>query len=553
MPGDLQPTSPRVLIVDNEEDIVDLYRELVTLWGYSPVIAQGVGNDLLEDARKKARESRCQMALVDMRLVDNFDDDDMSGLNLIKDIKPAATIIVSSYGTTELAVDIVKNSGAVDFFGKSDDPDKLKSKMDTVAGEICAARRATIIEPPEILDLIARTLFEPAKQIPLEAHDQILDLLVRLFPKAKKLRLEKTSATIVSSDFSTVPRPRSVVLLAYEDELQPVIVKVARAEKIRKEVGNFEEHIKGRLVGKHNTIFIEHMELWDIGGIRLSYVDALEGTFSSFVVSQSIEQIRESLEKFFLKTWSAHYERASDVPEVSLFQLYCQVWGRDWVGRACKASLPDASAQMSPHLWKIAKAQDPLEWIKVIIENEGGDRDPTMVKETKIAVIHGDLHADNLLIDDTHYCWVVDFERTGRGHILQDFIELETDIITRIACARDVFPSFYHFCVIVAGACIIDDPVFATPPFDDDETRKLLEVIEVIRRLAVQCTGITDFRQYLLGLYFNTIFRATITSQEHNGNREMKELRAWMLACILSHRLSAWDAPWPPKQWNRLP
>jgi hypothetical protein len=348
-----------------------------------------------------------------------------------------------------------------------------------------------------------------------------------------------------------VPRPRSVVLRVYEDDLQPMIVKIARREKIQKEVENFEKHIRGRLVGKHNTIFIEHVELWDIGGVRLSYVDALEGPFSSFVVSQPIEQIKESLEKFFLKTWSAHYQRASDVPNVSLFQLYCQVWDRDWVERARKAPLLDASMQMSPHLWELAKAQDPLEWIKFIVDNEGSDRDPTMVKETKIAVIHGDLHADNLLMDDTCYCWVVDFERTGKGHILQDFIELETDIITRIACAKDVFPSFYHFCVTVAGARVIDDPVFATPSFDD-ETRKLLEVIEVIRRLAVQCTGITDFRQYLLGLYFNTIFRATITSQEHKSNREMKELRAWMLASILSYRLAAWDAPWPPEQWNRM-
>jgi ActR/RegA family two-component response regulator len=553
MSNEIKPTCPRVLIVDNEEDIVELYRELVTFWGYSPIVAEGIGSALLEDAGKKARAFRCQMALVDMRLVDNFDDDDMSGLNLIKAIEPAKTIIVSGYGTTDLAVDIVKNSGAADFFEKSDDPDKLKSKMDKLAGEICAVRRATVVESPEILNLVARTLFDPIKDLPAEAHDQALDVLVRLFPNAKKLRLEKTNPAIVSSDFSTVPRPRSVVALAHEDELQPVIVKIARAEKIKKEVGNFEEYIKGRLVGKHNTIFIEHVELWDIGGVRLSYVDALEGSFSSFVVSQPIEQIRESLEKFFLKTWSAHYQRASDVPNVSLFQLYCQVWDRDWVDRASKASMPDASDIMPDHLWKLAERQTPLEWFKTIVDNEGSERDPSRVAETKIAVTHGDLHADNLLMDDTRYCWVVDFERTRRGHVLQDFIELESDIITRIACARDVFPSFYHFCVTVAGARAIDEPVPATPPFDDDETRKLLEVIEVIRRLAVQCTGITDFRQYLLGLYFNTIFRATIKSQEHKSSREMKELRAWMLASILSHRLAAWNEPWPPEQWNRVP
>jgi ActR/RegA family two-component response regulator len=553
MSNDSKTTLPRVLIVDNEEQTVELYRNLVTLWGYSPIVAEGIGSALMEDAGEKAKAFRCQMALVDMRLVDNFDDDDMSGLNLIKDIEPARTIIVSGYGTLDLAVEIVKNKGAADFFEKSDDPDKLKAKLDTVAREICAVRRTTIVEPTEILNLIARTLFDPIKDLPVEAHDQALDVLVRLFPNAKRLRLEKTSSTVVSSDFSTVPRPRSVVVLAYEDELQPVIVKIARAEKIKKEVGNFEEYVRGRLVGKHNTIFIEHVELWDIGGVRLSYVDALEGTFSNFVITQPVEQIRESLEKFFLKTWSDHYKKASEVPNISLFELYCQVWDRDWVERACKASMPDASEIMPPHFWELAEKQTPLDWFKTIVDNEGSERDPSRVSETKIAVTHGDLHADNLLMDDTRYCWVVDFERTRRGHVLQDFIELESDIITRIACARDIFPSFYHFCVTVAGARAIDEPFRAIPPFADDETRKLLEVIAVIRRLAVQCTGIADFRQYLLGLYFNTIFRATITSQEHKQNREMKELRAWMLASILSHRLAAWNDPWTPEQWNRMP
>jgi hypothetical protein len=178
--------------------------------------------------------------------------------------------------------------------------------------------------------------------------------------------------------------------------------------------------------------------------------------------------------------------------------------------------------------------------------------DPSMVAATKIAVTHGDLHADNLLMDDTRYCWVVDFERTGKGHALQDFIELESDIINRIACARDVFPSFYHFCMTIAGSHTLGDPLPVSPFLADGETRKLLEVISVIRRLAVQCTDITDFRQYLLGLYFNTIFRATITSQEQKQKKELKDLRAWMLAGILCQRLAFWEEPWPPREWTKF-
>jgi ActR/RegA family two-component response regulator len=547
MSHDPKTILPRVLIVDNEEQIVELYQEFMDVWGYSAVIAEGVGNDLLEDARRKAREARCQMALVDMRLADNFDDEDTSGLSLIKDLKPAETIIISGFGTLDLALETVKNRGAADFFEKSDDPDKLKTKMDKVSGEICAARKDTIIGPPDILELTMRTLFDPAKHIPAEAHDQVLDVLVCLFPKARVLRLEKMSSAIGSSDFSTAPRPRSVVLRVYEDDLQPMIVKIARREKIQKEVENFEKYIRGRLVGKHNPVLEGHVELWDIGGIKLSYVGSIEETFANFVSTQPIEKITQSLENFFWQTWSGHYKNAKGRLNSSLLSLYCEVWERDWVNRAHNYILPDASDLMPLHLWEMARHHDPLDWLKVMIQNEGSEHDPSMVEATCTAITHGDLHADNLLIDDTHHGWVVDFERTGEGHVLQDFIELESDIITRIACAREEFPAFYHFCVAIVSTDSLEEPPHETSSREDEETRKLLETIAAIRSLAVRCTQITDLRQYLLGLYFNTIFRATIAVREQ---KQIKDLRAWMLASVLCHRLAHWNQPWPPEEWK---
>jgi len=548
MLDDSKKVRPRVLLVDNEEQIVELYQELIEFWGYSAVVAEGVGKGLLKDAKEKAREFRCQMALVDMRLADNFDEDDTSGLELIKEIKPAETIIVSGYGTLDLALETVKNRGAADFFEKSDDPDKLKAKMDKVAGQICASHKTTIIGPPEILHLTTRTLFD-AKQVPIEAHDQVLDVLVRLFPNARSLRLEKMTSTTVSSDFSTVPRPRSVVLQVYEDDLQPMIVKIARLEKIKKEVGNFEKYIKGRLVGNHVPHLEGSVELWDIGGIKLSYVNSIEETFTNFVFKQPIEIIAQSLEFFFGRTWAMHYSRANDVSKTSLFDMYCEVWGHEWFIRAKDYVMPAVLDGVHPASWHSIPKSNPIDWLKEIYRNNGMESDPTLVNTSRRAVTHGDLHADNLLIDDTHNGWVVDFERTGEGHALQDFIELEADIITRIAGAREDFPSYYDFCIAIAAAHTLEDPLPKHLFPADDQTRKLLDVINVIRNLAVQCTKITDFRQYLLGLYFNTIFRATITPQE---KQRIKDLRAWMLASILCHRLACWNDPWPPEQWRNL-
>lgn len=540
-------TPPRILIVDNEERTVRLYKDFMDVWGYSAVTAQGTGSALIEDAIIKAAGFRCQLALVDMRLIDNFDEEDTSGLKLIEKIKPAATIIVSGYGTLQLALETVQNRGAFDFFEKSDDPAILKSKLDKIAQKICASHKQMSIGPSEILISAARTLFDSGN--PIEYQDQIFDVFARLFPDAVSLRLEKMNSSIASSDFSTVPRPRSVILRAYEDELQPVIIKIARRQKISKEIERFNKHIKGRLVGKYHPTLDGHADLWDIGGIKLSNVGTIEETFANFISNQPIQKIEQSLKHFFSQTWSDHYNRAKDKSNISLFGLYCEVWDRDWYKRANDFTIPNPSNTMGLALWQKVRAHNPLEWLRSMAENEGNENDPSMVKETRTAVTHGDLHADNLLVDDSQHGWVVDFERSGEGHALQDFIELESDIITRIACAREEFPAFYHFCLTIASAHSIDDTPLDNPSQTNDETQKLLDTIAVIRRLAVQCTKITDARQYLLGLYFNTVFRATIISREQHRK---SELRAWMLASILCQRLSHWDEAWPPKEWDNL-
>ncbi|MCB9075975.1 MAG: protein kinase [Anaerolineaceae bacterium] len=42
------------------------------------------------------------------------------------------------------------------------------------------------------------------------------------------------------------------------------------------------------------------------------------------------------------------------------------------------------------------------------------------------AIIHGDLHPGNILIDDAGRAWLIDFDHVREGHVLFDFIRLET-------------------------------------------------------------------------------------------------------------------------------
>ncbi len=535
--------APRVLIVDNDIETVQVFQDLVTHWGFKPIIARGEGTALLDDAVYKAHANRCQLALLDMRLIDDFDEDDQSGLDLISQIKPAESIIVSGFGDIPTVLDIILERGAVNFVGKGEGPLAMKKALIKEAAKICASKRGLSIGPESIITSIAKNLF--MAEVETEHRDQILDALARLFPDAQSLTLERMNPITASPDFVTAPRPRSVVLKVYENDLQPVLIKLARLAKIHKEASRFLKFIKGRLDGNYTPVYGGHVDLWDIGGIKFSYVGHIEQTFGYFAQTQPLEKIKNTLERFFLETWAPQYQRAREVENISLFDLYCSVLEKDWVERIEQSGKSEPEKLMGKELWDKIHAPDPIEWIQTrIIHNH--EHDVSRVERSLIAITHGDLHADNLLIDTLGNAWVVDFERSGEGHALQDFIELESDMINRITSHRESFPGFHRLCIAIAAPKTLD-AIETNFQFDSPNTEKVLQIISIIRTLARQCTNFNDSYQYLMGLFFNTLFRATIIKDEENA---IGRQRALMLASILCHRLDHWNEAWPPEEWK---
>lgn len=132
----------RVLVVENEPASLEMYRRLLMVSQCEPIVAVGVGAQLLEDAMAKARAHRCQVALVDMRLFDNRDKGDTSGLDLIADLRPTVAIVVSAFGDERTIHDALRIRGAFDFFAKSDDPHKLSALVLQAAESACLCRHS---------------------------------------------------------------------------------------------------------------------------------------------------------------------------------------------------------------------------------------------------------------------------------------------------------------------------------------------------------------------------------------------------------------------------
>jgi thiamine kinase-like enzyme/CheY-like chemotaxis protein len=535
---------PRVLIVDNDPRARVSYQALLMYWGYEPILAMGEGKSLFNDALLMAKRTRCALGLIDLRLLDDFNEEDTSGLKLAREIGPVKSIILSGYSNQKILREIIDNYKDVNFISKSDSPETIRQVLDTEARKVSAEKRGLQFSNINVLNQITHTALG---SLTSEYPDQIADVFAQLFPKALNLKLEKLDSRPFPSRISTVPRPQSVVLKVYEEDLEPVIVKLARAKKIQIEADRYYEFISGRVTRGFTAHLERHAILWDIGGALYSYVGDFDvQTFSRYYEEKPIEDIEEALRSFFTVSWFKHYAKAHDQQNVSLFDLYNNVWG-DWYEKRVKKFTPTSNL-IANGIHENLGLPEPIEWFKDKI-SENREKDLSRVRETRIAVTHGDLHGDNLLIDSKKNAWVIDFERSGEGHILQDFIELESDIINRLEAHNDNLLSYYRLCVIVAKQTMIQQLEKSEMEFSDLRIHKALQTISIIRSLANQCTGLADAREYLLGLLFNTIFRATIAYNEHDNERQN---RALLLASIFCHRLEHWDDPWPPEEWKSL-
>jgi len=175
------------------------------------------------------------------------------------------------------------------------------------------------------------------------------------------------------------------------------------------------------------------------------------------------------------------------------------------------------------------------------------------------ALTHGDLWGENILVErEGEHCWVIDYERTGPGHILFDFVELEVDILTRLV--RLPLSDHELFLDLIVG---LVDPcetprstfqVLGVPSRwpesvkNNEETNKAFRVVSELRRLAHKEGRYDDLREYYWGLLLDALFVASLPSID----RSQRE-RACLLGSVICARLENWkQREWLPSHWQKV-
>lgn len=537
----------RVLVVDNDPAIRRLHASLLQLWRCRPVVAEGEGDDLDDSAIRLAKKYRCQLALVDMRLRDDTNPRDWSGLALAKRLQPTLAIIVSGLGDRQAVRNALKTGNVYDFVGKEDGPEELAETMARAAKEKkIGPFRLPVTWSNRLSSAILRREILPDQ--PDVPDDEADELISRLFAEHRHVTLELIDNLVELSERVSAPRGKTRVFRATVD-FRSVnhVVKLSRVDKIRREIENYNKYLKDGLPGNYRPEKVGEALLWDLGAVAYSYVGTsgldLPGESQTFTkyyrATGDVERILAPLRHFFGPTsWGSYYQRDRLQFEGSLFEAYDAVW-RGQLSQALAGWHAHDRTRVFPHL--PALMINPTRWLAEHLY------EVHFVGLLLEIVTHGDLHGDNLFVSP-HHAWPIDFERTGPGPSLRDFVELIQDIVTRIAQFEEGdLPVLYALAVAICRPdrpdVEMDMPVAVR---EHAEARKAFEVVQRLLKIAVELAHYRNRRELLWGLLLNSLFVATLLSEDEADPRRTRSL---LLASVICYRLERWgqDAWLPPE------
>lgn len=543
--------------------------------------------ELYKHLRHAAMTNKCHVVVIDKALLK--DSSAMTWETLYVELQPAHCVVHLGDRVRTLEVVRAWDAGLLVSPIKRQAPSH--TPLDSVTNRIVWQRRSRdlTIVPKELLQGIASAI-SLANEITVE-EGEVAELLEYLFFGSRTVVIAGIPNVGL---LSSTPRGHSVLLTAIEEDKEgrarlPVVLKIGPRAKVEKEVANYNAHVKGHLKGMRHT-YLERSELrWSIGGIVYSLLGSDAGLlkpfadyYSDYVKAQgkvNCEQaelvVRELLTEAFSGVWSKHYAERKRAPQaLSLLDRYNGVWGNEWMEGLTALEQQWGSVDLPEEFLK--SLPNPAAWIR-----QNGQR--SVIPFSFSAITHGDLHPRNMLVEERKvrdhfandsvaerrvcYCWLIDFERTAEGPILQDFCELQFNILTRsefIDPPDNSISILYDLYVALSAPVLLkiqENPVNRMPlpvsflgVSSDSSVWKAFYTSKFLRELAstVVTNKYEDSREYLWGLLLNAVYRSP--QLEYESRR-----RALLLASVICGRLNKWDnqnsplADWPPKQWPPVP
>ncbi|HAW50176.1 TPA: hypothetical protein DCX16_04435 [bacterium] len=534
----------RILLADNDPSVLEALKNRTEKEGYIVFTAKSP-----DEAKELLKKERIHLAIIDMRLIDHGDMKDISGIELAKEIDPLIIKIIltgfPSHETQRMATSDSFGGIAYDYISKPDDPpsaliesikkafdDKIKInfelkiilKDDKPSGTFVYLEDEKAFE--FLLDEISIKGIE-AEEEKKKIEEELGEVFKKLFYLAEKITILPLSSRGYSKTGVVLVEP------SQDDEgtFAPRIVKFGPRKDIERESQNYKNHVKP-FVQLRPTEAEEPAYTKNLGGMIYTLVGSRNPEticdFREYYSNKEAEDLRITLKELFEETCERWYQNRGNKVDMELGELYKEQIGltQKKLEKALKDTFQNYMGKTLINFPGLEKDFiNPVIWLK----------DKVFHFSTYRCRTHGDLNGKNILVDEDGHPWLIDFFRTGYGHILRDFVELEVDIKFNYLETSNI-KALYEFEKSLISPKKFDEPYYFENKNNISELEKVFAVIKSLRNLAHDVVKPSnDLLEYYIGLLYHTI-----NIIRYDKAKDVKR-HALLSASLICERLEKWD------------
>lgn len=556
---------PTILVVDNLENLLDSLRDYLEPLGYIVLTAK-----TWQEAIDWCQKEVVHLAVIDIRLEDDHDDNDWSGVLLAAALDRSISKILLTGAVFSDPVALVRNvlgldeKGYVpadDFVWKREGPDRLLERIQLVFKTRVQLNTSLKLDLPRgltwrlLVDQLK--LFREASDTEKSRAEHVVeDLFRRLFPEASAVKFLRASPGYGPCTVAMV-QPFFDGVAGIE-----LAVKLGPRASIVQEVENYGKYVRPFIGPRSTSLWEKPVYSRELSAIAYNFIGegirSLEDLGAYYANKQvSDDALCKTLEDLFKGSCEKWY-RANRLP-AQLPHQPLDLWYREQLNLLEVSRVEELRATFYELIKQTAFGQLSLQLLSngalQVQVNERPARtlpDPMRVAfeahsnvngsaffpfPSRMAITHGDLHSGNILVSQSGRTWLIDFYRTGWGPALRDFAELESNI-TYDLVGTDSLRLRYDLEKALLAPSRLNE-VIPLPENPSREQARAVAAIQQLRELAYALTDTEDAREYYMALLFYALRRVAgfaSTGVDERGQR-VPQYHALLSAAMICEKL----------------
>lgn len=583
-----------VLIVENDAGTMETNLDLFTQEGYNVFVATNP-----QEAKECVEKEVIDLAVIDVRLENDKDQEDFSGMYLAAELPTSICMVITTgqkWSDLKRLYDYVFRRNkegrriAYDFIMVEDArPAKVLEAVRTAFDNDIRINAGLNLKtkPDSSWEKMVGQLKmyrngnngarqESEQEARERGVEQLKDLTCRLFSIKKTV---PSRVVFLSTTPGYSPCTVAIVRPTFgKVDGVELAVKFGPRKSIEQEVQNGEQWVEPHI---QSSTRLAYGPVWsrvwsrEMGALAYTFVgdngktvDTLRTIYKNDALISS-EALCDILEDLFAKTcarWYAGKENILEKQPEHLDTLYREQLNlsdvaqvkklEDTVKQLIKESSSGRNVfkllrngQLQVHLGERTKLllHDPL---KFCFEKHcsvlGGQEHRSRAKAhnffpvtSQYAITHGDLHASNVIVNKERRTWLIDFYKTGVGHILRDFAEMESDIKFTLFGSKSLNARYQLEKALLAPRNLHEEIALDSNP--SPQQTRALAAIQRLRQLAFKLTDIGDTREYYMALLFYALksISGFTSGSGSTQDRSAAQHHALLSAALICQRLSS--------------